>query len=38
MPAGVDFRMSMAEIISLIRDAGFVPVRRTTTYEVLQEY
>ncbi len=36
--AGVDFRMSMAGIISLIRDAGFVPVRRTTTYKILQEY
>lgn len=36
--AGVSFRMGMDEIIGLIRDAGFVPVRRTTTYEFLQEY
>jgi cyclic dehypoxanthinyl futalosine synthase len=36
--AGVDFRMSQEEIIALVRAAGFVPVRRTTTYEVLQKY
>jgi len=36
--AGVKFRMSQEEIIDLVRDAGFVPVRRTTTYETLEEY
>ena len=36
--AGVDFRMSREEIIELARSAGFIPVRRTTTYEILEEY
>lgn len=36
--AGVDFRMNQEEIIELAKSAGFVPVRRTTTYEVLEEY
>jgi len=36
--AGVDFRMSQAEIIDLAKGAGFVPVRRTTRYEVLETY
>ena len=36
--AGVTFRMSQEEIIAMVRDAGFVPVRRTTTYETLEEY
>lgn len=36
--AGVSFRMDMEEIIGLIREAGFGPVRRTTTYQILQEY
>ena len=36
--AGVDFRMSQEEIIELARTAGFQPVRRTTTYEVLETY
>jgi len=36
--AGVDFRMSQEEIIELAKGAGFTPVRRTTTYETLQEY
>ncbi len=36
--AGVDFRMSQEEIIALARDAGFTPVRRTTTYETLEVY
>jgi len=36
--AGVDFRMSQDEIIELARSAGFQPVRRTTTYEVLETY
>lgn len=36
--AGVDFRLSQEEIIALARGAGFQPVRRTTTYEVLETY
>ena len=36
--AGVDFRMSQDEIIELARTAGFQPVRRTTTYKILEEY
>ncbi len=36
--AGCSFRMSQQEIIALARDAGFIPVRRTTEYEVLEEY
>ena len=36
--AGVKFRMSQEEIIALVRGAGFVPVRRTTTYETLETY
>ncbi len=36
--AGVDFRMSQDEIIDLANEAGFVPARRTTGYEVLETY
>lgn len=36
--AGISFRISKDEIIELARGAGFVPVRRTTEYEVLEEY
>jgi len=36
--AGVDFRMSQEEIIDLAKDAGFVPVRRTTGYKILETY
>jgi cyclic dehypoxanthinyl futalosine synthase len=36
--AGVDFRMSQKEIIDLAKDAGFVPARRSTVYEVLETY
>jgi len=36
--AGVTFRMSREEIIELARGAGFTPVRRTTEYEILEEY
>jgi len=36
--AGVSFRMSQTEIIHLIRSAGFIPVRRTTGYQVLERY
>jgi len=36
--AGISFRMSIDEIIDLARGAGFNPIRRTTEYEVLEEY
>ncbi len=36
--AGVGFRMSQDEIIDLASDAGFVPARRSTVYEVLETY
>ena len=36
--AGCTFRLSLDEIIELARGAGFTPARRTTTYEVLEEY
>jgi len=36
--AGISFRMSQQEIIDLARGAGFTPVRRTTEYEVLEEF
>ncbi len=35
---GVDFRMSREELIDLARGAGFTPARRTTTYQILEEY
>jgi len=36
--AGVDFRMNQEEIIDLAKGAGFQPVRRTTSYDVLERY
>lgn len=36
--AGISFRMSCEEIIELARGAGFIPARRTTEYEILEEY
>lgn len=36
--AGVSFRMSKQQLIELARDAGFTPVRRTTSYDVLEVY
>jgi cyclic dehypoxanthinyl futalosine synthase len=36
--AGCTFRISRNEMIELIRDAGFLPARRTTTYEILEQY
>jgi len=36
--AGCTFRLSIEQIIDLARGAGFTPARRTTTYEVLEEY
>ena len=36
--AGCTFRISREEMIELIRGAGFRPARRTTTYQILEEY
>lgn len=36
--AGVSFRMSQPEIIALAQTAGFTAVRRTTEYEILEEF
>ncbi len=36
--AGVDFRMSQDEIIEIARGAGFTPAKRTTLYDILEEY
>jgi cyclic dehypoxanthinyl futalosine synthase len=36
--AGISFRISQEEIIDLARRAGFIPVRRTTEYEILEKY
>jgi cyclic dehypoxanthinyl futalosine synthase len=36
--AGCRFRMSREEMISLIKGAGFTPVRRTTLYQELERY
>lgn len=36
--AGCRFRMSREEMIDLIREAGFTPAQRTTTYQILRRY
>jgi cyclic dehypoxanthinyl futalosine synthase len=36
--AGCSFRLSRTEIIELARGAGFIPARRTTEYQILEEY
>lgn len=36
--AGVSFRMTHEEIVELARGAGFIPARRTTEYQILEEY
>ena len=36
--AGCSFRMSQNDIVELVRGAGFIPARRTTEYQVLEEY
>ncbi|SHJ22743.1 de-hypoxanthine futalosine cyclase [Malonomonas rubra DSM 5091] len=36
--AGCSFRMSYEEIVELARGAGFIPARRTTEYQILEEY
>jgi cyclic dehypoxanthinyl futalosine synthase len=35
---GVEFSMTVNNVLSLIRGAGFVPAQRDTTYKVLREY
>lgn len=36
--AGISFRLTQQQIIEIVRSAGFIPVRRTTTYEALEVY
>lgn len=36
--AGATFRLDREELLTLVREAGFVPARRTTGYEILEEY
>jgi cyclic dehypoxanthinyl futalosine synthase len=36
--AGCSFRMSVDEMISLVRVAGFIPAQRSTTYAILREF
>ncbi|GAB4266292.1 MAG: cyclic dehypoxanthinyl futalosine synthase [Deferrisomatales bacterium] len=35
--AGVRFRLEKERLVELIRDAGFRPAQRTTTYQILQD-
>jgi cyclic dehypoxanthinyl futalosine synthase len=34
--AGITFRMTRQEIVTLIRDAGYIPAQRDTTYNILK--
>ncbi|MHB1400083.1 MAG: cyclic dehypoxanthinyl futalosine synthase [Trichloromonadaceae bacterium] len=36
--AGCSFRLSVDEIIELARGGGFIPAKRNTLYEILEEY
>jgi cyclic dehypoxanthinyl futalosine synthase len=36
--ADCSFRLTVDEVIEIARGAGFVPARRTTAYEILEEY
>lgn len=36
--AGCTFRMSLEEMVELIREAGFLPAQRTTLYSIIREY
>lgn len=36
--AGCSFRMSQDEVIEIARGAGFIPAKRNTHYEILEEY
>lgn len=36
--AGARFRLGREDLLALISEAGFIPARRTTGYEILEEY
>jgi cyclic dehypoxanthinyl futalosine synthase len=36
--AGVSFRITQQELIEMISGAGFTPARRTTEYQIIEEY
>ncbi len=36
--AGCSFRMSQEEVVELARGAGFLPAKRNTLYQILEEY
>lgn len=36
--AGCRFRMSREEMVDLIREAGFTPAQRTTTYQIIRRF
>lgn len=36
--AGCTFRMSLEEMVELIREAGFTPAQRTTLYQIIREF
>jgi cyclic dehypoxanthinyl futalosine synthase len=36
--AGVDYRVSMPEIVDAIKNAGFIPVQRTNLYSMLKSF
>lgn len=36
--AGARFRLDREALLALVREAGFTPARRTTGYEILEEY
>jgi cyclic dehypoxanthinyl futalosine synthase len=36
--AGCSFRLSQEDVIELARGAGFIPAKRNTKYEILEEY
>jgi cyclic dehypoxanthinyl futalosine synthase len=36
--AGVSFRITQQELVEMISGAGFIPARRTTEYQIIEEY
>jgi len=36
--AGCSFRMSKEDVVELARGAGFIPARRTTQYQIIEEF
>ncbi len=36
--AGVSYRLKLEEMVRLIKEAGFIPVQRTTTYQIIGPY